>query len=76
MSITVTVAAAIFFLGAAVGSLLTRLQWRAFKQKVSREMMEQLGGDPSIESEPSRIRPSERCNVHSPVGGRFASRFG
>ena len=45
MSITVTEAAAIFFLGASVGALLTRLQWIAFQQRVSREMMAQLGDD-------------------------------
>ena len=50
MSITVTVAVVIFFLGAAVGALLTRLQWIAFKQKILREMMEQFGGDRSIEA--------------------------
>jgi chorismate synthase len=55
MTSTVTVGAAIFFLGAAVGALLTRLQWIAFKQKVSQELMEHLGGKPSIESEPTRV---------------------
>ena len=41
--------AEIFLVGAAVGALLTRLQWIAFKQKISQEMMEQLGADPSVE---------------------------
>ena len=55
MSMTVIVTAAIFLLGAVVGALLTRLQWVAFKQKVLREMMEQLGGDPSLESESTSV---------------------
>jgi hypothetical protein len=55
MSMTVTVTAAIFLLSAVVGALLTRLQWVAFKQKVLREMMEQLGADPSVESEPTSV---------------------
>jgi hypothetical protein len=48
MSITVSLAVLIFLLGAAVGAL--RLQWIAFKQKVSQEMMEQLGAEPPAES--------------------------
>lgn len=55
MSITALLGAAIFLLGAVVGALLTRLQWRAFKQKVSREMMEQLGADPSVENGPTKF---------------------
>ena len=51
MSMTVIVTAAIFLLGAVVGALLTLLQWVAFKQRVLREMMGELGGDPSVESE-------------------------
>ena len=49
MSITVSLGAAIFLVGAAVGALLTRLRI-AFKQKISPEMMEQLGADPSVEA--------------------------
>ena len=55
MSITALLGAAIFLLGAAVGELLTRLQWRAFKQKVSQEMLEQLGAEPSIENGPTEF---------------------
>jgi DNA-binding transcriptional regulator of glucitol operon len=43
MGITVSLAVSIFLLGAAVGALLTRLQWIAFRQKASEEMMERLG---------------------------------
>ena len=43
MSITVSRAVSIFLLGAAVAVLRTRLQWIAFKQKVTQEMMNNLG---------------------------------
>jgi hypothetical protein len=76
MSITVSMAAAIFLMGAVVGALLTRLQWLAFKQKVLREMMEQLGGDPSVESESTSVGRLNVADVHSPIRGRFASRLG
>ena len=59
MSITVSLGAAIFLVGAALGALLTRLQWIAFKQKVSQEMMEQLAATPSVESGPTRFDHSD-----------------
>ena len=73
MNITVPAAAAIFFLGAVVGALLTRLQWIAFKQRVLREMMEQFTGGPTVESEPyvddSRPGPAESLvGVHNSSG--------
>ena len=51
MSISVLLGTSIFLLGAAVGALSTRLQWRAFKQKVSQEMLEQLAAEPSIHND-------------------------
>jgi len=58
MSITVSLAVSIFLLGAAVGALLTRLQWITFKQKVSQEMMEQLGAEPPAENATRLCHPS------------------
>jgi hypothetical protein len=55
MSITVSLGAAIFLAGAAIGALLTRLQWIAFKQKVSQEMMEQFAAAPSVESRSTKF---------------------
>ena len=67
MSITVSFAVSIFLLGAAVGALLTRLQWIAFKQKVSQEMMEQLGA--KARRKRNKILPSERSKIHSAARG-------
>jgi hypothetical protein len=55
MSITVSLGAAIFLSGAAIGALLTRLQWIAFKQKVSQEMMAQFAAAPSVENGPTKF---------------------
>jgi hypothetical protein len=41
MPFSTSLGIAIFLLGAAVGALLTRLRWHAFKQVVLREIMEQ-----------------------------------
>lgn len=55
MSITVLFGVSIFLFGAAAGALLTRLQWMAFKQTVSQELMEQFGSAPSIEWPPTKF---------------------
>jgi hypothetical protein len=49
MGITISLAISIFLLGAAVGALLTRLQWFAFRQKASEEIIERLRSKPPIE---------------------------
>jgi hypothetical protein len=51
MTISASLGIAIFFLGAAVGVLLKRLQWNAFKQMVLHEIMEQREGDPQPASD-------------------------
>jgi hypothetical protein len=42
MTISGSLDAVIFFLGTATGALLTRLQWAAFKQRVSQELIEEI----------------------------------
>ena len=65
MSITGSFAVSIFLLGAAVGTLLTRLQWRAFTRKVSQEMMEQFRARRTGEDGPTRFHHPRAATVTS-----------
>jgi hypothetical protein len=63
MNINLALGVAIFFLGTAAGALLTRFQWMAFKQRVSQEMIEQLGAVLSAERGPVAVAPSDAANL-------------
>jgi len=54
MPVNVVFSLAIFFLGTAIGALLTRLKWKAFETQVSERLMEQV--ENAVSSESNRIR--------------------
>lgn len=66
MSVTVSLGVSIFLFGAAFGALLTRLQWMAFKQKVSQEMTEQFGGGRSSECRPTKVGRPHQATLIAP----------
>jgi|GEM_PF-3794617 len=86
MVITGSLAVSIFLLGAAVGALLTRLQWKAFRQKISQEMMGQFRAGRTGEDGPTKfhhpsaatfisgsVNDSQHVLSASPVGGYISS---
>jgi len=68
MTINLSLGAAIFLLGTATGTLLKRLQWTAFKQKVSQDLREQMWAARSVECGPTESDDPNTTNVMATSG--------